>query len=90
MALDLETSYDEMLVELEMTEEEYIRAVSITLVRPKIFLRQRPCEIRINMKNSLGFWRANHDIQPALNPCAVVEYMLACDKITERYECHYR
>ena len=39
MALDLETSYDEMLVELEMTEEEYIRAVSITLVRPKTFLR---------------------------------------------------
>ena len=38
MALDLETGYDEMLVELEMTEE-YIRAVSITLVRPKIFLR---------------------------------------------------
>ena len=36
MALDLETSYDEMLTELEMTAEEYIRAVSITLVKPKI------------------------------------------------------
>ena len=39
MALDLETSYDQMLTELEMTEEEYINAVRITLVRPKIFLR---------------------------------------------------
>ena len=39
MALYLEISYDEMLIELEMTGEEYIRAVSITLVRPKIFLR---------------------------------------------------
>ena len=29
------------------------------------------------MKNCLGFWRANHDTQPALNPYDVVEYMLA-------------
>ena len=45
MALDLETSYDEMLTELEMNAEEYIRAVNITLVRPKLFLIQKPCEI---------------------------------------------
>ena len=54
MALDLEITFDEMLIELEMTEDEYIKAVRISLVRPKLFLKQRPCEIRINnyMKQS--------------------------------------
>ena len=39
MALDLETTFDEMLIELEMTENEYIKAVRISLVRPKCFLK---------------------------------------------------
>ena len=78
MALDLEITFDEMLMELEMTEDEYIKAVRISLVRPKLFLKQRPCEIRINnyIKHCLQFWRANHDIQPSLTPYAMVEYML--------------
>ena len=79
MALDLKTTFDEMLTELEMTEDEYIKAVRTSLVRPKFFLKRRPCEIRINnyMKHCLQFWRANHDIQPSLTPYAMVEYMLA-------------
>ena len=39
MALDLETTFDKMLIELEMTEDEYIKAVRISLVRPKLFLK---------------------------------------------------
>ena len=39
MALDLETFFDEMFIELEMTEDEYIKAVRISLVRPKPFLK---------------------------------------------------
>ena len=79
MALDLETTFDEMLIELEMTEDEYIKAVRTSLVRPKLVLKQRPCEIRINnyMKQCLQFWRVNHNIQPSLTPYAMVEYMLA-------------
>ena len=79
MALDLKTTFDEMLTELEMTEDEYIKAVRTSLVRQKFFLKQRPCEIRINnyMKHCLQFWRANHDIQPSLTPYAMVEYILA-------------
>ena len=75
MALDLKTTFDEMLTELEMTEDEYIKAVRTSLVRPKFFLKRRPCEIRINnyMKRCLQFWRANHDIQPSLSPYAMVE-----------------
>ena len=79
MALDLKTTFDEMLTELEMTEDEYIKAVRTSLVRPKFFLKGRQCKIRINnyMKHCLQFWRANHDIQPSLTPYAMVEYMLA-------------
>ena len=79
MALDLSTTFDEMLAELQLTEEEYINSVRSTLVRPKFFLKRKPCEIRINnyMKNCFQFWRANHDIQPSLTPYAMVEYMLA-------------
>ena len=75
MALDLKTTFDEMLTELEMTEDEYIKAVRTSLVRPKFFLKRRPCEIRINnyMKHCLQFWRANHNIQPSLTPYAMVE-----------------
>ena len=39
MALDLKTTFDEMLTELEMTEDEYIKAVRTSLVRPEFFLK---------------------------------------------------
>ena len=39
MVLDLEITFDEMLIELEMTEDEYIKAVKISLVRPKLVLK---------------------------------------------------
>ena len=79
IALELQTTLDEMLTQLDMSEEEYVKAVRTSLVRPKPFLKCRPCEIRINsyMKHCLQFWRANHDIQPSLTPYAMVEYMLA-------------
>ena len=79
IALELQTTLDEMLTQLDMSEEEYVKAVKTSLVRPKPFLKCRPCEIRINsyMKHCLQFWRANHDIQPLLTPYAMVEYMLA-------------
>ena len=79
IALELQTTLDEMLTQLDMSEEEYVKAVRTSLVRPKPSLKHRPCEIRINsyMKHYLQFWRANHDIQPSLTPYAMVEYMLA-------------
>ena len=77
LALDAEINLDKLPIELDMTEEEYIIAVWISLVRPKLFLKCRPCEIRVNnyMKNCLEIWRANHDIQPALSPYAMIQYM---------------
>ena len=79
MALDIDISFHEMLLELEMTEDDYIKAIQSSLIRPKLFLKRDPCEIRINnyMRNCLHFWRANHDIQLCISPYAMVQYMLS-------------
>ena len=77
MALENTTTSEEMLTELDMTHNEYIKAVWCSIVRQKLFLKQRVCEIWINnsMKNLLQFWRANHDIQPVIDPYAIIEYI---------------
>ena len=33
-------TYDELLVELEMSQEKYINAVRTSLIRPKLFLKK--------------------------------------------------
>ena len=72
-------TFNDMLQELNMSYSDYILAVRSTLVRAQFFPERKPCEIRINnyMRQCLHIWRANHDIQPCLNPYAVVEYILS-------------
>ena len=72
-------TFNDMLHELHMSYADYILAVHSTLVRAQFFPQRKPCEIRINnyMRQCLHIWRANHDIQPCLNPYAVVEYILS-------------
>ena len=70
-------SLDECLTKLEMTEEDYIKAVTTSIKRPKVFLKRKLSEIRINpyMKNLLGAWKANHDIQFVVDPYACAVYI---------------
>ena len=76
---DVTMSFDEMLDHLNLNFDEYITAVQTTIVRTKMFFKRRPCEIRINnyMKNCFHFWRANHDIQPSIEPYGMVKYILS-------------
>ena len=62
-----------------MSEQDYIKAVQTSVIRPKLYLKCKPCEIRVNnyMKHCLEFWCTNHDIQPTLYPYAVVQYKLS-------------
>ena len=62
-----------------MSQEKYTRAVRVSLIRPKLFLKCRPCEIRVNncMKHCLELRRPNHHIQPSLSPYAMIQYMLS-------------
>ena len=72
-------TFDEMLQELNINLTQYLAAVQTTIVRTKMFFQQRPSEIRMNnyMKNCLQFWRANHDIQPSIEPYGMVKYILS-------------
>ena len=72
-------TFDEMLHQLNLNLTQYLAAVQTTLVRTKIFFQRRPCEIRVNnyMRNCFQFWRANHDIQPSIDPYGMVKYILS-------------
>ena len=65
--------------EAQMNEEEYIKCICSTLNNPKVFLKRRPCDIRVNLynKNVLQAWRANIDIQFVLDPYACAMYIVS-------------
>ena len=71
-------TFEVMLEKLNMSYDNYILAVCSTIVRLQFYSKCPPCEIRINnyMWNCLHIWRANHDIQPCLSLCAMIEYIL--------------
>ena len=72
-------TFTELLLKLSMTEVDYITAIRSSLKQDKIFLKREPSEIRINpyMKNLLGAWKANHDIQFVLDPYACAMYIVS-------------
>jgi hypothetical protein len=42
-------TFDQFLNDvIEMTEEEYIKAIRSNLNGPKVFLKRQPCEVRVN------------------------------------------
>ena len=71
-------SFDQMLKELNITENEYIKAIRSSLADVKIFLKRTPAECRVNgyMKSLVGIWQANHDIQFILNAEACAQYIV--------------
>ena len=79
LGTEIVQTFNDMLHELQMSYSDYLLAVCSTLVRAQFFPQHKPCEICINnyMHQCLHIWRANHDIQPCLNPYAVVEYILS-------------
>ena len=68
-------SFDQLLFNLNVTEESYLLAVCSSLHVATIFLKRNPNELTINNYNPacLSAWRANMDIQYVLdvNACAV-------------------
>ena len=72
-------SFDEFLEELGMTEEQYVKTIRSSLRTQTTFLKRQPNEIRINayIKNLLGVWQANHDIQYCLDAYACAVYIVA-------------
>ena len=62
-------SFEQLLVKLKVTENEYRLAVRSSLNAPTVFLKRKPNELRINNYNPacLEAWRANMDIQFVLD-----------------------
>jgi len=72
-------NFEEFLVKLGLTEQQYIMAVRYSLKRDTLLLNRSPSEIRINSYNSdlLKAWQANMDIQYILDPYACAVYILS-------------
>ena len=72
-------TFDQLLVNLNITEQKYILAIRSSLNSPTIFLKREPNELRVNNYNSacLSAWRANMDIQFVLDVYACAMYIVS-------------
>ena len=75
---DVET-HESWLTYNGIDEDKYIHIIRSILKRPKVFLKQRPAENRVNayMKGLLAVWQGNHDFQFVWDPYQCVTYI--CD-----------
>ena len=72
-------TFEQLLVKLKVTENEYRLAVRSSLNAPTVFLKRKPNELRINNYNPacLEAWRANMDIQFVLDVYACAMYIVS-------------
>ena len=77
--LSEDITFDDFLKAVDLSEDEYIKAVQTSIKSEKIFLKRKPIENRINpyMKNLIGVWKANHDIQFVLDAYACAMYIVS-------------
>jgi hypothetical protein len=70
-------TFDQLLVNLKLTEQNYLLAVQSSLKSSTIFLKRKPNE-SINNYNAacLSAWRANMDIQFVLDVYACAIYIV--------------
>ena len=72
-------TFEELLLKLKVTENDYHLAVRSSLNAPTVFLKRKPNELRINNYNPacLKAWRANMDIQFVLDVYACAMYIVS-------------
>ena len=60
-----EITFDQLLINMNATEQNYYLAIRSGLNSPTVFLKRNPNELRVNSYNSacLSAWRAIMDIQ---------------------------
>ena len=77
--LERDISFEDFLKELDLSEDEYIKEVQTSVKTEKIFLKRIPVENRVNpyMKDLLGVWKANHDVQYVLDAYACAMYIVS-------------
>jgi hypothetical protein len=72
-------TFVEFLENLDLSEQQYIKAIRLSLKNSTLLLKRSPAEIRINCYNPnlLRAWKANMDIQFVLDPYACAVYILS-------------
>ena len=76
---NVEMTFDDFLNKTaKMDFEDYIRCIRSSLRAPKVFLKRKPQEMRINLfsENMLLAWKANLDIQIVLEPYGCATYIV--------------
>ncbi|KAJ8048640.1 hypothetical protein HOLleu_01031 [Holothuria leucospilota] len=79
LADEVTTTFEQMLQTLDMTEDQYMKAIRWSLTSDKLFLKRSPSEIRVNAYNTLLLetWKANMDIQYVLDAYACAMYIVS-------------
>ena len=74
-----EITFDQLLINLNVTEQNYYLAIRSELNSPTVFLKRNPNELRVNNYNSacLSAWRANMDIQFVLDVYTCAMYIVS-------------
>ena len=74
-----DVTFEQMLINLDITEQNYYLAIRSNPNSPTIFLKRNPNELRVNNYNSacLNAWRANMDIQFVLDVYACAMYIVS-------------
>ena len=72
-------TFDQLLLNLNVTKENYTLAIRSSLNCPTIFLKRQPNELRVNNYNPacLSVWRANMDILFVLDVYACAMYIVS-------------
>ena len=72
-------TFEELLLKLKVTENDYRLAVRSSLNAPTVFLKRKPNELRINNYNPpcLKAWKANMDVQFVLDVYACAMYIVS-------------
>ena len=77
--LENDVTFEEFLDIVALSEADYMMAIQTSVNTEKIFLRRKPIESRINpyMRDLLGVWKANHDVQFVLDAYACAMYIVS-------------
>lgn len=72
-------TFDQLLLNLNVSEETYLLAIRSSLNSPTIFFKQQPNESKVNnsKSSSLSAWRANTEIQFVLDVYACAMYIVS-------------
>ena len=73
---NVEMTFDDFLNKI--ARMDYIRCIRSSLRAPKVFLKRKPQEMRVNLfnENMLLAWKANLDIQIVLEPYGCATYIV--------------